>query len=194
MPRRMRGGGHGGHVVHGAGAVVHVREHQHRHVVLQGGGDVLGFEQHQFQATLAAQAFGNVEVGGEVAALAEQLAARRRVGPDDVERRAQHLVEVDGGGVGAHHFARPGANQRRKLVAQALWQIDPAGVVPRADQALRPFLLHHLGHAGGSGFGRDAQRIAVQVNDAARQREVRAQAAQRVLRIQGAAVLQGGHI
>ena len=37
-----------------------------------------------------------------------------------------------------------GADQRRDLVAQALRQVEPAGAVPGADQALAPFLRRSL--------------------------------------------------
>ena len=48
----------------------------------------------------------------------------------DVQRRAQHLEEVDRGAVRAHHLARRGADEARHLVAQALRQVEPAGLVP----------------------------------------------------------------
>ena len=71
---RLRGGG--GHVVHVAGLVVHMREHEHGHVFLQGVGQFFGrVDQAQFVGRgtvgveLVNEALGNVEVGGEVAPL-----------------------------------------------------------------------------------------------------------------------------
>ena len=152
----MRGGGDGGHVVHGAGAVVHMRQHQHGHVAGQRCVDLFRLHQHQFQPALFAQAFGNVEVGGEVAALAHDALAGGVVFAGNVQRRAQHLVEVDGGAVGAHHLVLARANQGGELVAQALGQVKPAGGVPRLDQVGAPFALHHIGNAGGRGLGQHA--------------------------------------
>jgi hypothetical protein len=145
------------------------------------------------KAALAAQGLGDVEVGREVAALADDHFALGCVLRRDVQRGAQHLVEVDGGAVGGHHFAGRCAYQLRDLVAQALRQFKPAGAVPRADQALAPFGRHGFGDAGGGRVGQRAQRIAVEVDHAFGQRELFAQFAQRVLRVEGAAVLQGCH-
>ncbi|MNV02850.1 hypothetical protein D3C71_930900 [compost metagenome] len=188
----VRGSGDGRHVVHGAGAVVHVREHQHGDVAGQCCGDLFGLYQHQLQAALLAQAFCNVEVGGEVAALAHDALARGAVFARDVERRAQHLVEVDGRAVGAHHFILARADQRGQLVAQALGQVKPACCVPRFDEVCAPFAGDHIGHARGGGLGGHAQRVAVQVDHARGQGEVAAQRREGVLRVERAAVLQGG--
>ncbi len=190
---RMRRGGDGRHVVHRARAVIDVREHQHRHVAGERGRNLFGLRQHQFQAALAAQAFGDVEIGGKVAALAHDAAARGRILAGHVQRGAQHLVEVDGGAVRADDFAGPGADQRRELVAQALRQVEPAGAVPRADQVGAPFLRHHLGDARGGGLRQHAQGVAIQVDHPVGQLEMAAQGAQRVVRIQGAAVVECGH-
>jgi hypothetical protein len=195
----MCGGGDGRHVVHGAGAVVHVREHQHRDLgreCRRKGVDAV--DELQREAAIAAQRLGDVQVGRKVAALAHHGAARRVAA---VERLAhgseQHLVEIDRGAVGAHHLVGRGADQARELVAQALRQVDPTGGVPRADQAGAPFLRHHLGDACGGGRGHDAQRIAVEVDHALGQREQGAQVKQWVGAVEGAAVVeghgQGGH-
>ena len=61
------------HVVHGAGAVVHMGEHEHRHIGLQGGRQVFGFHQLQGVAAFLAQGLGDVEVGGKVAAFADDF-------------------------------------------------------------------------------------------------------------------------
>ncbi len=190
---RMRGGGDGGHVVHGAGAVVDVGQHQHGDLVGERRGDLFRLDELQAKAALAAQRFGDVEVGREVAALADDELALGCVLGRDVQRGAQHLVEVDGSAVGGHHFAGRRAYQPGNLVAQALRQLEPAGAVPGADQALAPFGRHRLGDAGGGGGRQHAQRVAVEVDHAFGQRELPAQVAQRVLRIEGAAVLQSGH-
>ncbi|MEY3783223.1 MAG: hypothetical protein RIS97_1402, partial [Pseudomonadota bacterium] len=119
-----------------------------------------------------AQRFGDVQVGREVAAFADDQFARRCVGGSDVQRGAQHFVEVDGGGVGGNNFTGVRTNQFGDLVASLLGHGKPAGGVPTADQADAPFLRHHLGDAGGGGSGEHAQRVAVQINHAGRQGEL----------------------
>jgi hypothetical protein len=191
--RSMRGGGHGGHVVHGAGAVVHVGEHQHGNIRRQRGMDLVRLDQLQAQSALLAQSFSNVQVSREVAALAHDQLAMRRVLRGDVQRRAEHLVQVDGGAVGGHHFAWFRTDKLRDLVAQHLRQLEPARGVPAADQAVAPFLRHGGGHARRRSLGHHAQRIAVQVDHVGRNGEQIAQRAQGVLRVKCAAVVQGGH-
>jgi hypothetical protein len=61
VPDRQRAGRmgsrrDGGHVVHGAGAVVHVREQQHCDVGVECGVDAVRLHQPQLAAALAAQA------------------------------------------------------------------------------------------------------------------------------------------
>jgi hypothetical protein len=134
-----------------------VREHQHRAVRAQGSGDFVRLQQLQAKAALAAQRLGDVEVGGEVAAFAQDHVAPRAVRGRDGQRRAEHLVQVDRSAVGGHHLARAGADQAGDPVAQPLRQIEPAGAVPRADQAFAPFLLHGARDALGRGPGQRSQ-------------------------------------
>ena len=67
----------GGHVVHGTRAVVHMGQHQHRHLIRQRTANVFGLDQRQLEATRLANGFGDVEVGREVAALADDGFALR---------------------------------------------------------------------------------------------------------------------
>ena len=189
----MRGGGDGSHVVHGAGAVVDVGEHQHGHVGRQAGGHLVRFDQLQRAAALAAQGLGDVQVGGEVAALADDGAAAGCVLRGNVQRRRQHLVEVDRGGVGGHHLTPAGADERGDAVAHAARQREPAGAVPALDQVLPPLLRHHVRHARGHGAGQGAERVAVEVDHARRQIEQVAQRAQGVIGVALAAVLLRDH-
>ena len=161
---RMGSLGEGGHVVHGAGAVVDMGEHQHRQVLVQVLCNLVRLHKHQRVAALGAQAFGDVQVGRKVAALAQHHAAVGTVGMRNGQRGGQHFVEVDRRGVGGHHFTGPGANQRRNPVPQALGQVKPTRRVPGTNQALTPFLAHHLGGADGGRFGAHAQRVAIQIN------------------------------
>ena len=164
-------------------------EHGDRHIILQGRSDLLRLQQHQLQAVFLADGLGDIEVGGEVAALADQLLAAGRIFAGDARGSAQHLVEIDGGGVGEHQLARAHANPGCELVAQTFGQGDPAGLVPRGDQVLAPFLRHHFGARGGGWAPRNCRpgRSRPQAGQSDRA------GAQLVLCIQCLAVLQGGH-
>ena len=83
---RVRCSGDGGHVVHGAGAVVHVGQHQYRHVGGQGSSNLFGLHQLQRVATLFTQAFSYIEIGREVAAFTYHHAALRRILLGDGQR------------------------------------------------------------------------------------------------------------
>ena len=117
---------------------------------------------------------------------------RGYMGLGHVNGRAQHLKQVDGRAVGAYHLILARADQRGQLVAQALGQVKPACGVPRFDEVCAPFAGDHIGHARGGGLGGHAQRVAVQVDHARGQGEVAAQRREGVLRVERAAVLQGG--
>src|SRR5690606_35051714 len=76
VPQRDRaaaagGAGERGHVVHAACAVVDVGEHQHGERCIELRSDLLGLDQLEREAVLPRQALGDVEVGGEVAALGD---------------------------------------------------------------------------------------------------------------------------
>ena len=189
----MGGGRDGCHIVHGTRAVVDMGEHGDRHVGLQRAGDFLGLEQYQLQAVFLTHGLGDIEIGGEVAALADQLFAAGRIFAGNARGSAQHLVEIDGGGVGEHQLALAHAQPGCELVAQALGQRDPARLVPGGNEVLAPFLRHHFGRACGGGLGLGAQGVAVQVDHALGQGKAFAQRAQRVLGVQSLAVLQSGH-
>jgi hypothetical protein len=153
----MGGLGEGRHVMQAAGAVVHLGEHQHGQIGIEVLGDFFGLDEHQAHAVLARQAFSDVEIGGEVAALGNDEPSRGAVGLDDAQRGAQHLEEIHRRAVGDHELVLASAHQPRDLVAHALRQVDPAGGVPAADQALAPFFGHHLLHACGGGAGHHAE-------------------------------------
>ena len=72
---RLGRGGDGAHVVHGAGAVVHVRQHQHRDRGVQHRRQFFGGDQFQRQPLGRAETFCDVEVGREIAALGDHEAA-----------------------------------------------------------------------------------------------------------------------
>ena len=74
VPHHDRAGGvgrsrQGRHVVHPPGAVINMRQHQDRQLVVQLRGKVGFIHQHQLHAAFVGQGLGNVEIGGKVAAL-----------------------------------------------------------------------------------------------------------------------------
>jgi hypothetical protein len=170
-------------------------QHQHGDIGGQRTCDLLGLDQLQGAAALPAQRLGDVKVGREVAAFADEGLALRGIFAGHVQRGAQHLEQVDGGAVGGHHFVRAGAHEAGNLVAGAPGCVEPARTVPAADQALAPFLRHHFGHAGGCGLGQDAERVAIEINHARGQVKLMAQVAQGVLCVELSTVFEGllGH-
>ena len=182
------------HVVHAPAAVVHVGEHEHGDVRGQGRGNFMRLDQLERQALGARQAVGDVEVGGEVAALRDDEFALRRVGLGQRQCGAEHLVQVHRGRVAHQQLAGAGAYQRGDLVADAAAQRHPAGGVPAADELAPPFVDHHLLHASRRGAGQHAQGIAVEVDHARGQLELPAQRCQWVGAVERFAVRSGGHV
>ncbi len=175
-PRAMRRRGQGGHVVAAAGAVVHLGQHQDGDVGREGGFDLLGGHDAQLPAQRVRQAAGDVEVGGEVAGVREDHPTVRAQG----QRRRQHLEQVHRGRVPRPDRGGVRADQRGDPGADPPGEVDPAAIVPAADQAGAPFGLHRLRHPGGHVAGQRAQRVAVQVDHPLRQVEHRAGAGEKV--------------
>nr|GEU28320.1 hypothetical protein [Tanacetum cinerariifolium] len=177
VPQRQRAGrvdlrGGGRHVEHAARAVVDVGEHHHGHllagVACQRGGQVgPRVEQRQFIAAFepAQQAFGHVDIAGEVVAFGNDHAPAGsfRVPGLHLERGGQRLEQVDGRGIGNHDLVRPGPHQRRQQVAEAGGQVVPAGRVPAADQALAPLVGNQLLGPLQRHCRARAQRVTVEI-------------------------------
>ena len=185
VPDGQRAGGVGdprqlGHVVHAAAAVVDVGQHQQRDVVGQVIGEVVGFDDAQLQPGGDGDAFGDVEVGGEVAAFREQGRARRGVGLLQGGGGAERLEQVDRGRVAGAGLAGRGADQAADGVADLAREVNPAGAVPASDQAFAPFAGDRLLHPRRGAARQRAQRIAVEVDHAFGQRELVAQRGQRI--------------
>jgi hypothetical protein len=88
------------HVVHCARAVVHMGQHQHRDIGGQRRCDLpRARPASRCPAALPAQRLGDVQVGREIAALADDGVALRRIFAGHVQRGAEHLEQVDGGAV-----------------------------------------------------------------------------------------------
>ena len=65
------------HVVHRASAVVHMGQHQHRNFFMECAGNFLRLKQLKLEAPRLTEAFSNIKIGGEVAALADHGAPLR---------------------------------------------------------------------------------------------------------------------
>ena len=152
----MGGGGQSGHVVHSAGAVIDVGKHQHRHLGPQRWHDARSLHQFEAAAVGLAQPLGNVQIGGEIAALADDDAPLRVRVLCNADGRRQHFEQVDRGRIRSHHLLGRSADQGRDACAQALGQVKPASRIPGTDQTLAPFLLYHLRRTGGSGNRHEA--------------------------------------
>ena len=103
-PGRVGAGGERRHVVAAAGAVIHLREQQRRHLFI----DVLGNLGRRHQPQLVAdaedaqQGAGDVEIRREVAGVGEHHAPFRA----QLQRRVQGLMHLDGEGVADDDGAR----------------------------------------------------------------------------------------
>lgn len=126
------------------------------------------------------RAVGDIDVGVKVAAFGQQHAALPALAPPQLGCRHQQLEQVHRSGIARQHFAGPGADQARDAPADALRQIDPAMLVPRADQGAAPLLLDQVGDPGGRFPRQRAERIAVEIRDAVGQREQVAASAERI--------------
>ncbi|MNV41401.1 hypothetical protein D3C71_1330360 [compost metagenome] len=188
--------GHGLHVVHVAGLVVDVGQHHHGDVLVNRLRQRLRAV-HQTQAVALLQQvhqpFGNVQIGGEVARLADNHPPLRRSRGLHAQGRAEHLEQVDRGGIGDHHFAFTGTDQPGQAIAQALRQIAPAGAVPAADQTIAPLLGNHRPGALKGRNRAGAQGVAVEVDHALGQGKLITQRGQGVLRIERQAIVSCGH-
>ena len=181
-----------GHVVDPAAAVVDVRQQQQGDVVGQVIDQVGGLDQAQLQAGGDGDAFGDVEIGREVAALRQEGAACRRVRLLQGGGGAQCLEQVDRGRVAGRDLARPGADQGRDPVADPAREVDPAGAVPAPDQALAPLAGNRLREPRRGPPRQRAERIAVEVDQALGQGELGAQRRERIGRVAGERLVAGG--
>ena len=129
------------HVVHGAGAVVDVGQHQHRDVArrarraARSAVDQLAASKPRSRHS----DFGDVEVGREVAALADTITRRAGASALRCSAALQHLVQVDRGASRCTPpRPAPAPTRRADLVAEALRQVEPAGACSSCGSGLRP--------------------------------------------------------
>ncbi len=104
-PCIMRGARQPGHVVNAAIAVIHMRQHQHRHIIIQKIGDrrlAIGMDKLVIAAGLPDHPFGDIVVGREIARLGDDLLAPRA----QRQRRRQNLEQIDRRAVGDNDIVR----------------------------------------------------------------------------------------
>lgn len=184
----------GRHVVHVAGAVVHVRDHCDGRVRAERAGQVgRVVDQAQFvvAAELLDQPLRDIQVGREVRAFRHDHAAFGRALGLVAHHRRQQLEQVDRDRIGHDRLAGRAADQRRELVAETARQREPAGRVPAADQAFAPFGVDHLQRAGGRCARLRAERVAVEVDHAVGQGELVAQRGERIVAVERERVFTG---
>jgi hypothetical protein len=110
------------------------------------------------------QAFGDVQVRGEVTAFGDNHPSGWRPGGLHTQRGTEHLEQVDRRRVGHHHFTVTGADQPGQAISQALGKLTPTGSVPATDQAIAPLLGDHLLSTRQCRDRARAQRIAIEIN------------------------------
>ncbi len=176
VPHRQRAAGvrravECGHVVHGTRPVVHVRKREQRRIRIDGGRDVLRRDLAHDAAARRRQRMQDVAVGGKVSRLGDDHIARGRVALHEVERGPRGLEEIDRRRIGDRHLAGAGADERCDPVADALRKIEPPRRVPAPDEAAPPFVGDDLRDARGRCRRQCAERVAVEIDHALRQRE-----------------------
>ena len=159
----MRGCGDGCHVLDLGGAIIDVGKLDHRRVRIDRGGDLRRRHEAGVEPHHPRDALDDVVVGGKIAALGEDgLAAGAHAHGGD-----EQLEEVDRDRVGDGDLMWRGAEQRCELGPDASRRLIPASLVPRADQAGAPFLLDGARDALGDAFRPRAERIAIEIYEAA---------------------------
>ena len=180
----MRGAGQGLHVMKAAVAVIHMGQHQNRHIFIQRRGDVAGVVDMDKAVPVAAllyHPFGDVIVSGKVARFGHDLGAVRPQG----HCCRQDLEQVHRGAVGGNHTVRRGADKRRDARPDPARQVDPSGRIPASNQPRAPLALQSRGDAASDALRQDAKRIAVEIDHIIRNIEPGAKWRQRVRRVAG---------
>ena len=121
--------------MHRAAAVVDVRQHQHRGLLV----DCRGHIGHRTQLMTGLQQRGqtlrHIEIAREIGY--PRSGSTLRCGPL-IQRGGQQLEQVHRGGIRHHRRTRRGADQLADLLADAELQVDPAVLRPASDQRLSP--------------------------------------------------------
>ena len=174
--RRVRGFRELGHVEDLAGLVMRVGQEQQSDIPIERFCHPVAFGQAALGEALLFEAFDHIEVGREIARLAQHHFAAGL----HCQRRRDQLEEVHADRIAGDHLVRCGPDQRRDLAADALRHHDPVGGVPAADKIAAPFMRDHFGDAGRRVLGQAAQGIAVEIDRVVGQDEAVAIARQRI--------------
>ena len=177
----MRMGRERGHIVQVAATIVHVGQHDDRGLGIDCSRQFFGrINQPQAVAAIqpGGQAFGDVQVGWKIGALADNRAARCRC--LHLQCGGQYLEQVDRGRIRDCDLTGDRADQRRQHVTEPQRHLKPAGLIPAANKIGSPFVRHHLQHPLQRHTRTGAERIAIEINHPIRQIETRAQAGQRI--------------
>jgi hypothetical protein len=121
QPRRR------GEVVHAAGPIVDVRQHEHGGALVQLRRQVVGIDEPELEAVRACQRIDDVEVARKVGALGHNAPAVWRV-------KASYCNQL----------AFAGTDQSADFVSDTLRERDPACGIPAANQVTPPFLLNDV--------------------------------------------------
>lgn len=169
-------------IVHGAGAIIDVREHKHRKIAID---QTIEFARRvdQRQLLVAPRAgdrvLRHVEVGGKVMPF----------GDDPRSRRAQ----IERCAIGTNDIARFGADQRRDACADSSWQIDPICGIPRPDEPIAPLHIDGFAKRGPGSMRQRPERIAVEIDETVRQAERATLGGQRIDGVEAGGIFAVGH-
>ena len=188
VPERQRAGvarrrAERAHVVHVAGAVVDVGEHQHRDLVIQGIEQLHPGHHLHRAATEPCGGSGDIEIGVEVLRLGEDDGAARPHG----ERRAHQFEDAHRRALSDDHLIGARTDHPGQLGADTLGRLGPPRIEPAADQPVAPLAGHRVGDAARSARRQRTQRVAVQVDHPIGDDELFAHRRQRISCVTGCA-------
>ena len=176
----MQSPGDAGHVEKLAGAIVDMRQHGDRDLIVEQAVDRRAIPADQpplHRPTRGPhRAFDDVEIGRE----------RLVLGNDDVAAGPQSdggldsLEEIDRGRVANEGLTGSGPKQRSDAVTEPGRHVEPSSAVPAPDQVVSPLLFDRVVQDTGGGARHRAERIAVEIDDAFGEHEPVAEAAQRI--------------
>src|SRR6266567_2869246 len=112
-------------VQHVSRPIVHVRDRDHGHAMLDGFAELVAGDAPKLYAPFLRYRLCDVQVGRKVL-----LIGKDRSTGVQTERRAQGFVEVDGRRVAQHHLRWARAEQAPYLVAHSYGSLGPTGVIP----------------------------------------------------------------
>jgi hypothetical protein len=152
-PRRMRRRGQRRHVVDRTAAIVGLRQQQQRDMLVERGGEVGRRDDAEFDPGQRGKPLQHIDVGREIARLGDDHAAAGT----QAQRGGGELEDVDRHRIGDDHLVAVRADQPRDFRPDRCGRVDPAGIVPAADQPLAPFVRYRIGNARRRAAGQGTQ-------------------------------------